>query len=153
MTQWAVTHNTNDLIARIQETTKNLAPSSPRLNEALTRIGLYVTSVAKMNARKKGLIDTGRLINSIRYEFFKEGNTEGIQVGSFNVPYARVHEFGFRGVMNIPAHERLGYAVRAHTRRVNYRERAYIRPALATSRTFIIDTLRAALLFANNGGR
>lgn len=139
------THNTRELIARIQAVTSSLAPSSPRLNEALTRIGLYVTSVAKMNVRREGLIDTGRLLNSIRYEFFREGSTQGIRVGSFNVPYAAVHEFGFHGTQSVRAHQRRGGNVRAHSRVMNIRERAFLRPAIKTTQTFVIDTIRAAL--------
>lgn len=143
-----VTHNTGELIVRIQAQTAALAPGSPVLKEAFTRIGLYVSAVAKINVRRRGLIDTGRLINSVRHEFFKDGDVEGIKVGSFNVPYAAVHEFGYRGYVNVKAHSRLGRPVVGHTRQVNIPPRPYLRPAISTSRTFIIDTLRAALQFA-----
>lgn len=163
MTQ-LVTHNVGELVTRIQLQTSRLAPSSPHLKEALMRIGLYVTSMAKVNVRQRGLIDTGRLINSMRYEFFKDGPIEGIQIGSFNVPYAAVHEFGYRGVMRLPTYQRrmsqaFGRPIEprivtigSHTRNVNIRARPYLRPAVTVARTFIIDTLRQALLFAQSGG-
>lgn len=159
-----ITHNTNQVIARIQAQTKALAPSSPQLHEALTRIALYVTSVAKLNIRGQNLIDTGRLINSVRHEFFREGPVEGVRIGSFNVPYAAVHEFGYRGVQQVPGHARTitqafgrpinprQINVGAFTRNMNIRARPYLRPAIKTTRTFVIDTLRAALAFAQQGG-
>jgi phage gpG-like protein len=153
MTEILISHNIDMLIARIQNQTAALAAGSPKLTEALTRIGLYVSAVAKLNIRRMGLIDTGRLLNSIRYEFFQSGESQGVQVGSFNVPYAAVHEFGYRGTVQIPAHTRNtrfgAVSVRAHSRRMNVRQRPYLRPAVTTSRTFIIDTLRAALTYAN----
>lgn len=159
-----ITHNTSQVIARIQQQTAALAPSSPQLHEALTRIALYVTSVAKLNVRGQNLIDTGRLLNSIRHEFFKEGAVEGVRIGSFNVPYAAVHEFGYRGIQQVPGHARTitqafgrpidprRIDVGAHSRRMNIRARPYLRPAIKTTRTFVLDTLRAALIFAKRGG-
>ena len=159
-----ITHNTGDLIKRIQTQTSKMAPGSPHLKEALTRIGLYVSALAKINVRRHGLIDTGRLINSLRYEFFKKGSIEGVQIGSFNVPYAAVHEFGYRGTQRVPSFSRTQtqafgrpmdpktVVVQEHSRQMNIRKRAFLRPAVTTSRTFIIDTLRQGILFAKNGG-
>ena len=159
----AITHNTSQLVARLQAQTKRLAPRSPEVKEALTRIGLYVTSIAKLNVRGQNLIDTGRLLNSVRYEFFKEGAIEGIRIGSFNVPYAAVHEFGYRGLATVPGHVRTitqafgrpieprQVSIAAHRRQMNVRARPYLRPAVESSRTFIVDTLREALRYANKG--
>jgi phage gpG-like protein len=156
----AVRSNVYEVIQRLRKTTSQYAPDSPQLKEAMIRIGNYVTALAKMNVRRQGLIDTGRLINSLRYEFFMQGNTAVTRIGSFNVPYAAVHEFGFRGTMNVPTHSRTvsqafgraidprQIAVRQHQRRVNIRPRPYLRPAFTKSRTFIIDTLRAAIQYS-----
>lgn len=154
--------NINGLITRIQRKVEDLAPSSPRLRDAFTRIGLYVTAVAKLNARRQGIIDTGRLINSIRYEFFRDGDINGIQVGSFGVPYAAAHEFGVKGAERVLRMRRAFFASRRGMPKGNYRNkrvmlknefkaRPYLRPALAYSRVFITDTLRDALSFANRG--
>lgn len=155
-----ITHNTDQLIERVSAKVAELAPDSPKLKEALTRIGLYVTGVAKLNVRGQNLIDTGRLINSIRYEFFREGTLSGIRVGSFNVPYAAVHEFGYRGTVQVPAHTRRmtqafgrpidprSVEVSAHSMQMNLRPRPYMRPAIKSTSAFIIDTLRAAISFA-----
>jgi len=159
-----ITHNTSELIHRIQARTENLAPDSPKLREAFDRIGLYVTAIAKLNVRRHGLIDTGRLINSLRYEYFRDGKVQGVQIGSFNVPYAAVHEFGYRGTVNVPTHQRtisqaFGHqieqrtiTVKGHSRNAMVKERAYLRPAILSSRVFIVDTLRAAMQFINTGG-
>lgn len=55
-----------------------------------------------------------------------------------NVSYAGVHEFGFKGVVNIPAHDRRigkgmkqrSVLVRAHTRRMNIPARPVLTPAI-----------------------
>jgi phage gpG-like protein len=153
-----VWHNTAQIIARVKMRAAAVGPGSPQIREALTRIGLYVTTLAKLNVRGKNLIDTGRLLNSIRYEFFTEGNVSGIRIGSFNVPYAAVHEFGYTGQQQVPAHKRLIskawgrpiptqlVTVPAHTRMMRIKKRAYLRPAITTARPFIVDTLRAALV-------
>jgi phage gpG-like protein len=140
-----ITSDITGLIARLQKRVENFQPSNPRLKQAFTRIGLYVSAITKLNVRRRGLIDTGRLMNSIRYEFTKDAKGEGIQVGSFGVPYAAVHEFGFNGRVNVRAFTRRGKPVQAHSRNVRIRQRPYLRPALAHARLFILDTLREAL--------
>jgi phage gpG-like protein len=151
----ALSHNTSELISRIQGQVQNLAPDAPQLKEALERIGLYITALAKMNVRQRGLIDTGRLLNSIRYEYFREGTISGIAVGSFNVPYAAAHEFGYQGIVKVRGYTAsrggASYSVRDHSRKMNVRRRSFLRPAVKMASPFIIDTLRAALLFANGG--
>jgi phage gpG-like protein len=87
-----------DLSAEIERRIKarmdRFAPDDPRLREALLRIGFLVEAEAKMNVRRRGIIDTGRLLNSIRSEFFRRKDKAGIMIGSFGVPYAAMHEFG-----------------------------------------------------------
>lgn len=151
-------YDTSTLINFVRKRIANVTPGSPAIHNALTRIGLYVSSLAKINVRKKNLIDTGRLINSIRYEFFKEGNVEGVQIGSFNVPYAHVHEFGYRGQVSIPAHVRRidqvygrsipekSINIRAHSRQMNIPARPYLRPAVKRATPYIIDELRKSLI-------
>jgi len=152
-------HNTSLIIERLNVTSKNLAPNSPRIREAMTRIGMQITAVAKLNVKRQNLIDTGRLLNSVRYEFFRDGETNGVRVGSFNVPYAAVYEFGYRGLQTVPGHVRTitqafgrpidprKVSVAAFSRNVNVTPRPYLIPAVNASRTFIIDTLRTALSY------
>lgn len=120
---------------------ESLKVEQSKINRALVRIGLLVSSKAKLNIRKEGLIDTGYLLNSIRYEI--KANT--VSVGSFGARYAAVHEFGFRGRVVIPAHTRQGVAVRSHTRQMNILGRPYLRPALEDSNLKIINIIREEL--------
>lgn len=153
----AVYKDVNSLIYKLQAKTSALAPESPVLKEALTRIGMYIATLAKIEARRQGIIDSGRLINSIRYEFFKQGTRTGILVGSFNVKYAALHEFGgvFSDQMRramFASMRRTGRARPGANKNViqgnRFKARPYLRPSVLKSRTFVIDTLRAALTFA-----
>ena len=155
-----VKSNIHEVIAKLSKQTAKVAPNSPHLKEALTRIGLYVTTLAKMNARRQGILDKGRLINSIRYEFFRRGPVTGILIGSFNVKYAAMNEFGgivtpqmrkamFAAMRQRGAKKAMGKGVIVGNR---WRARPYLRPAFTQSRTFMIDTLRAAVTFAQKGG-
>lgn len=67
--------------------------SSPKGQEMLHRIGMLVVAQTKLNIRQQGLIDQGGLLNSIRYEI----TSEGLEVGSYGVPYAATHEYGTVG--------------------------------------------------------
>ena len=71
--------NIDDLISKIRQTIENTSPNSPEIKAGYVRIAGIVTSRTKINIRKQGLIDTGRLLNSIRHEFFKEGTVLGIR--------------------------------------------------------------------------
>lgn len=150
--------NTSKLVARVQAMQKGADSSA--VTQALTRIGLLVMSLARFNVRRQGLIDTGRLLNSLRYEFIKgTGTKQGIQVGSFNVPYAAVHEFGFNGNVMVKQHQRtitksfgrpiepMSVTVRAHTMKQKVKKRPYLNPAIRKATPFIVDQLRIALGF------
>jgi phage gpG-like protein len=151
--------NVAAVIARLRSKTAEFAPSSPKLKEAFDRIGLYITGLAKLEARRQGIYDSGRLVKSLRYEFFRRGDVQGIMVGSFNVKYAAMNEFGgpFTDLQRramFSAMGRRGGAKRPSKgviRGNNWRARPYLRPAFTKSRGFMIDTLRAALTFANQG--
>lgn len=62
---------------------------------ALDRIGQRIVTTTKTNIRKQGLVDTGRLMNSIMAK--RRGKT--LTVGSFGVPYAALHEFGSQALL------------------------------------------------------
>lgn len=153
MSNFDIKLNTDSLISRLRARSKALAPGSAAMQEALTRAGLIITARAKMNVRRLGIIDTGRLLNSIRYELYTTGNAAGVRVGSFGVPYAAMHEFGG------PFSERQRRAMFAAMRRrggpprpsknviqgSHFRARPYLRPAVKASAGQIIDALREAL--------
>lgn len=114
---------------------------NPALQRALTRVGLIIVNQAKINIRRHGLIDEGRLLNSIRFEPFRNDEESGIRVGSFGVPYAAFWEFGFVGSMRVRGHNRLMtkafgkpitpqvVRVSPHTRFRRQEPKPYLRPA------------------------
>lgn len=149
----ATTGDPKTLIMRIQKRINGLTPEDPRMTAALHRIGLLISAKAKFNARRQGIVDTGRLINSLRYEIYKEGNEFGVKVGSFGVPYARLHEFGgpftpamrramFWSIKRRGGPERKSKGVIQGGR---FRARPYLRPAVLESRMAILSALREAL--------
>lgn len=155
--------NLTEFISRLQTKTAELAPDSPRLKEAFTRIGLMVSATAKLEARRQKIGDTGRLINSIRYELFTKGTTTGVDIGPFGTKYAKYHEYG--AVLPPNAVRAMFAAMRQRSQfrpkvagkgvftgnaQVGGRLKArpFMRPALARNQKFIIDTLRAAVGFA-----
>lgn len=108
------------------------------------------SSKAKRNSGRAILMDTGRLRRSIRIISVSTGT---VTVGT-DVPYARAHNEGFRGVVNVKAHSRNRYKkakegtgkftkkgtermktvqrvsstgmVKAHTRKVNIPKRQFM---------------------------
>jgi len=146
------------IIGRLTDFRKNLSPDSPALTRALQRAGALIVAQAKINIRRHGLIDEGRLINSIRFEPFRESNIEGIRVGSFGVPYAAFWEFGFTGTMKVQGHNRLitqafgkpidptVVRVGSHTRFRRQMEKPYLRPAFELHRERITTMIREAFV-------
>ena len=70
----------------------------------------------------------------------QEGNITTITVGT-NVKYAPIHEFGFHGTVEVPAHKRVidkvfgrsvdrhSVSVKSHSRKMNIRKRPFLSPA------------------------
>lgn len=122
---------------------------------ALNRIGNLLRNEIILNITQARLIDTGRLRKSINYFYTKTGKTNGIIVGSFNVPYAAVHEFGINKVVAIRSFQRAQthafgkrmkqprqVTVRGHSKRMNIEGKHYMGKALAKQRLNIIDIMR-----------
>lgn len=119
---------------RIQKRLDMLNTKNPVMRTALKRIGGTIEGQTKLNINRKNLIDTGRLINSIRHFVFIRGEIGELNVGSYGVPYAAVHEFGFDGLVAVRAHRRRGrggtdHPVSAHQRRMQIQEARYLRDA------------------------
>jgi len=143
--------------ARILDRLKVFNPGDPKLKETLLRIGLTLETQIKLNIRSQRLIDTGRLLNSIRHKFFTEGGVSGVTVGSFGVPYASVHEFGYNGPQNVRGHirtvtqafgkpiEPTSYPVAGFTRQMRIPARPYMRPALDKQRNSILKQMKGLL--------
>lgn len=142
-----------ELERRIAMKIRKFEPDDPKLREVMLRIGFLVETHAKLNIRRYGAIDTGRLFNSIRSEFYQLGTKAGIRVGSFGVPYAAMNEFGGpftdrqRRAMFASLRERgklqpgtgLGKGVIKGRR---WRKRPYLRPAVVANSDKIIDLIR-----------
>lgn len=142
----------DEIERRIARKMRSLGPDSPKLREAMLRIGFLIESQAKLNIRGHGAIDTGRLLNSIRSEFYKNGNRVGVRTGSFGIPYASMHEFGGpftdrqrramfaalrdRGKLKGP---RVSKGVVQGNR---FMARPYLRPAVRTHKGRILDIIR-----------
>lgn len=149
MTKIALPSLAHELELRIQKRIRRYQPGDKRLKEALLRIGFLLEGEAKLNVRRKGIIDTGRLLNSIRHELFRTKTTAGVRVGSFGVPYAKLHEFGG------PFTDRMRRAMFAkfkdegRTNRINKNviqghrviDRPYLRPALAKHKNRIVQII------------
>ena len=148
--------NASELVKRIGARIDKVKIGSPELNDAFIRIALRVTYKAKLNIRRHGMIDTGRLMNSIRYEFYRKGRNYGVRVGSFRVSYAAINEYGgpvteaMRKAMfaNLKERGRLGKgsANKAPTIEGNYwRPRPFLRPAFAEEKDFVVEQLAKSL--------
>ena len=151
--------NFRQTMLRLNEMIKNAQPDSLALRTALTRIGTRLITRAQYNIQRGGdppsgkpIVDTGNLRKSIRYEFFRTSDNFGIKFGSFGVPYAAVHEFGFRGIVNVKAHTRMVRGssepsnVRAHSRFMNIRARPYLRPAISYQVDDLLQILQEAMV-------
>jgi len=150
--------NMRSIIEKIKERQAAAAPDSTAVKRALQRAAILITSQAKLNVRRQGLIDTGRLINSLRWEFYKRGDVNGISIGSFGVPYAAFWEFGFHGQVPVRSHNRVitrafGRSlekatiarVRAHQRRIDKQGRPYLYPAYEKHKTRIVQYMLDAI--------
>jgi len=153
----------NAIIARLEVMIKRMQSPDQKVREAFTRIGTILAAQMKINIRQQGLIDTGTLLNSIRYDFTREGNRFGLNIGSYGVKYAASHEFGHKGIVTVRSHTRIisqafgkridpmAIQVRSHTMKMNMRKRPYVVPAVNKHKSQIIDLIRAAYMGASNG--
>lgn len=93
-------------------------------------------------------VRTGRLLRSINTRMTEKPGEVSGTVGT-NVEYARIHEFGFHGNVNVKEHLRLSkngfrLPVRAHIRRVDLPERSFLRSSLRDLRPEIVAELEQA---------
>ena len=145
------------LLERLSIMQDRLKPNSPAMEIALKKVGLIVVSQAKLNLRARGMVDSGRLINSLRFEFFKpdSGEGTGFRIGSFGVPYAALNEFGgpFRPDMrramfaSLRATGRIdrGYQPKGVIQGGSYIARPFLRTAYATHRETLIKIILDAV--------
>ena len=130
-------------------------PNSAKIRQAFLRIGSVLQAQMRTNVTGQGLIDTGNLRARILYRVTQTKDSAVLEVGSFGVPYAAIHEFGYKGPQSVPAHQRFmsiafGRAMKnprkvdisAHIRQQNIPARPYVRPALQKHQNFILDIIR-----------
>jgi len=153
----SITADTNGLVSRVAARLSKIGPQDPALRTALTKIGVVVTAETVLNIRRANLIDTGNLIGSIRHELFQGGKNVGVRIGSFGVPYAAVHEFGYNGPVLVQGHTRtiskafgrnidtVSFQVSPHNRNVNIKAKWFLRNAVRRQREYIINTIRTLL--------
>ena len=151
--------NRDLVIRKLRDLNNVFLPDSPQMKAALLRGASLIVSQAKLNIRKHGLIDEGRLINSIRFEFFRPDHGGlGVAIGSFGVPYASFWEYGYRGNVQVSAHNRmitqafgkpLAQAriarIKAHSRFVNQEAKPYLRPAYELHKTRFMEMIQSAM--------
>lgn len=125
------------------------------MKAALTRAAILIITQAKLNVRRKRIVDTGRLLNSLRYEFIRptEGSDIRLLIGSFGVPYAAIHEFG--GVFtdrqrramfaNLRDQGKLGNSKnKGVIKGKRFGKRPYLTPAYRKHRERVIDLITQA---------
>lgn len=71
------------------------------------------------------LIDSGSLLKSIEPAVVTPKEVI-VQAGNDKVNYAQVHNEGYKGPINIPAHTRAGKQVKAHTRQIDIDARPFL---------------------------
>ena len=112
-------------------------------------------------------VRTGRLRRSITYRMEQHGETFQAQVGT-NVKYARAHELGFSGSVNVPQHTVKEFSrmqsvafgrpmkeprkvnvrehvVKAHAMKMNIPAKPFLKPSLQENETRIKTNLRKAI--------
>jgi len=113
------------------------------LSKAVTRLAVDLTSKVKTDKLSGQALKrrTGTLSRSINYRVNESTQEITAQVGT-NVEYAALHEYGFKGTEQVKEHLRTikqafgkpidprSVTVAAHSRRVDYPERSFLRSSL-----------------------
>jgi phage gpG-like protein len=148
-------NNISFVIARMNVIAEKVSGDSPSIKNAMLRIAMMIIAKAKINVRRHRMVDTGRLINSLRWEFYRQGDTQGVYIGSFGVKYAAMNEYG--GKVTERQRRAIFAALKDRAPRASkrviiksgsewrWRPRPYLRPALKDSQKYIIETIREYL--------
>lgn len=146
-----------------KETAARLQATTPKLIGALDRKVMELTiklqgkvKATKLSGQVLNVI-TGRLRRSINTRF--EGQGSGVSSGyvGTNVSYARPHEQGFKGVVNVKQHLRMQkvawgkpieprqVTVAAHPMHMNIPGKSFLRSALDEMRPEVLASLQRAV--------
>ena len=149
--------NNSAIIGRMEFLLEQARPSPDKVKTALLKISMMIIAKAKLKARQKRIVDRGTLINSLRWELYQAGDTQGAFIGSFGVKYAAMNEFGGvvterqRRAMMAALSQRGGArlpskgVIMKHGGSWRWKPRPYLRPAVIESKQYITDTLRREL--------
>lgn len=146
------------IIARLEKLSATAKGDDNRLRTALIRVGAVLEAETKLNIRRWGMVNTGRLINSIRYQVRELGGEKmELAVGSYGIDYAAMNEYGgrmSRRQIRAMFASFAGRAPRAGKNVVSiyrdgsgyFKARPYLRPAIDKHRKFMLDLIRQAYL-------
>lgn len=129
-----------------------------RLIEVMTTASLDIQQDVQANKLSGQVLNrrTGRLRNSINQRVDSDASSVSAVVGT-GVVYARPHEYGFQGTVNVPAHTRTQtmafgksiaarmVQVRAHPMRMNLPERSFLRSSLREKAPVEIERIRQSM--------
>jgi phage gpG-like protein len=129
------------------------------LTEEITKLSIKLTNHIRTDKLTGTVLNvrTGRLRNSIKYNVSSNSN-QVIGIVSTNVVYARIHEYGSKGSVNVNGFTRkisqaFGKSitpktvdVKSHIRRVNMPERSFMRSSLADMKSEILNKIKGAVV-------
>lgn len=150
---------TSQVVERIKQITPNVRTALQKQVQRLT-IQLQIHVVRDKLQGQVLNVRTGRLQRSISQTVTSDA-TSVTGVVSTAVKYARAHEYGFSGTVNVKEHlrtitqafgkelkEPVTSTVKAHSMKMNLPERSFLRSALADQREAIVQGIQQA---ANEG--
>lgn len=127
-----------------------------RVRDAVNAQGFALLRLVKQKLSDDVLhVRTGRLRRSINTKNQDDGSTFRSSTGT-NVVYARVHELGFQGTVQVREHMRQSkngaFPVSAHPMRMNIPKRSFLASSLEARKTEIRVALLTAINGASHGG-
>jgi phage gpG-like protein len=155
VTDFVVAIDTSGLDAKLRRVPQQVEASVLR---AVRRLAISLQGYVKTQKLSGQVLHvrSGTLRRSINQEVRQTGHAIQGTVGT-NVSYARIHEYGFSGTVNVREHLRtvskafgrplaspVTQTVRAHTKNVNLPERSFLRSALKDFEPRILSELKAA---------
>ena len=117
-------------------------------------MGSLISNQAKMNIRNQGMIQTGKLLQSIGFRIDEESDGFNLVIGSFNNAYAHIVEFGSNNITDrvrkamFRQMKEDGFSNRPSKGVIQgnvYRGRPFMRPALDGHSNQILAFLRDAV--------
>lgn len=144
---------------RVVDSIRQRVPAiTQRVERAIERLTVILTQRVKLKLTDDVLrVRTGRLRRSITFVVNGKGTDRVEGVVGTNVEYARIHEMGFSGAVNVKAHLRTikqawgkpiepkQVQVGGYSRQVNFPARSFLRTALNDMRADVTAELNSAV--------